>query len=89
MESKSNTLKETSLIFEKFDATDAADDFTLINHMLLLGKYYLYSSRCQKIAEPNLSCRFYREDKSCVHDIELYVARENGKLLQHLKKWEK
>ena len=42
-----NTLKETDLIFGKFDATD---DFTLINHMLLMGKFYLYSSRCQKIS---------------------------------------
>ena len=51
MESKINALKETDLIFGKFDATE---DFTLINHMLLLGKFYLYSSRCQKTVIPNL-----------------------------------
>ena len=52
-----NTLKEADLIFGKFDATD---DFTLINHILLLGKYYIYSSRCQKTAEPNLPVSFTR-----------------------------
>ena len=33
-------LKEADLIFGKFDIQD---DFTLINHILLLGKYYIYS----------------------------------------------
>ena len=75
--------KETDLIFAKFDATD---DFTLINHMLLLGKFYLYSSRCQKISEPNLSGFIARTKR--VYYIELYIARENDKLLQHLNKWE-
>ena len=32
-------LKETDLIFGKFDSVD---DFIIINHMLLLGKYYIY-----------------------------------------------
>ena len=35
-----DTLKETDLIFGKFDS---ADDFVIINHMLLLGKFYIYS----------------------------------------------
>ena len=43
-------LKETDLIFGKFDSVD---DFIIIN-MLLLGKYYIYSMRCQKNL-PNLS----------------------------------
>ena len=79
-----STLKETDLIFGKFDATD---DFTLINHMLLMGKFYLYSNRCQKISEPNLPVFIARTKR--VYNIELYIARENDKLLQHLKKWEK
>ena len=33
-------LKEADLIFGKFDTQD---DFILINHILLLGKYYIYS----------------------------------------------
>ena len=79
-----NTLKETDLIFGKFDATD---DFTLINHMLLMGKFYLYSNRCQKISEPNLPVFTARTKRA--YNIELYIARENDKRLQHLTKWEK
>ena len=47
--------KETDLIFGKFDDTD---DFTLINHMLLMGKFYLYSSRVNVKKYPNLICQF-------------------------------
>ena len=79
-----NTLKETDLIFGKFDNTD---DFILINHMLLLGKFYLYSSRCQKIGLPNLSAFIARTKH--IYNIEHHIARENNKLLQQLKKWEK
>ena len=79
-----NTLKETDLIFGKFDNTE---DFILINHMLLLGKFYLYSSRCQKIGLPNLSAFIARTKR--IYNIEHHIARENNKLLQHLKKWEK
>ena len=37
-------LSESDLIFGKFDVQD---DVTLINHILLLGKYYIYSRKCQ------------------------------------------
>ena len=38
-------LKEEDIIFGKFDV---GDDFLLVNHILLLGKYYIYSQKCQK-----------------------------------------
>ena len=38
------TLKEWDIILGKFDIKD---NFTLINHFLLLGKYYIYSKKCQ------------------------------------------
>ena len=43
-------LKEADLIFGKFDIED---DSTLINHILLSGKYYIYSRKCQN-AKPSL-----------------------------------
>ena len=43
-------LKEADLIFGKFDIKD---DFTLINHILLLGNHYIYSRKCQN-AKPSL-----------------------------------
>ena len=38
-------LKEEDIILGKFDA---GDDFLLIHHILLLGKYHIYSQKCQK-----------------------------------------
>ena len=76
-------LKEADLIFGKFDVQD---DFTLINHILLLGKYYIYSRKCQN-AKPSLK-GFIAKAKR-VYRIELYVSRKRDKLAFHLKKWEK
>ena len=51
------------------------------NHMLLMllmGKFYLYSGRCQKISEPDLPVFISRAKR--VYNIELYIARENDTL---------
>ena len=37
------TIDESDLILGKFDIVN---DFILINHILLLGKFYIYSRRC-------------------------------------------
>ena len=76
-------LKEADLIFRKFDIQD---DFILINHILLLGKYYIYSRKCQ-IAKPSLK-GFIAKTKP-IYSIELHIARKGDKLIFHLKKWKK
>ena len=76
-------LKEADLTFGKFDVQD---DFTLLNHILLLGKYYIYSRKCQN-AKPSLK-GFIAKTKR-VYRIELYISRKRDKLAFHLKKWEK
>ena len=62
------------------------DDFTLINHILLLGKYYIYSRKCQN-AKPSLE-GFIAKMKR-VYSIELHIARKGDKLIFDLKKWKK
>ena len=54
--------------------------------MLLFGKHYIYSLRCQKNL-PSLSGFIARTRRR--YSIELPIARENNKLDKHLKKWEK
>ena len=76
-------LKEEDIIFGKFDV---GDDFLLVNHILLLGKYYIYSQKCQK-GMPSLQGFIART--RCVYNIELYIARKRGTLNKHLSKWEK
>ena len=78
------TLKEWDIILGKFDIKD---NFILRNHLLLLlGKYYIYSKKCQNslptvhgfIARIKLNYR-----------IELQIARGKNKLSQHFIKWRK
>ena len=76
-------LKEEDIIFGKFDVED---DFHLVNHILLLGKYYIYSQKCQK-SMPSLQGFIARSRR--VYNIELYIARKTGILNKHLSKWEK
>ena len=75
--------KEADLIFGKFDIQD---NYTLINHILLLGKYYIYSRKCQN-AKPSLK-GFIAKLKR-IYSIELHIARKRDKLTFHLKKWKK
>ena len=76
-------LKGADLIFWKFDIQD---DFTLINHILLLGEYYIYSRKCLN-AKPSLK-GFISKTKR-VYSIELHIARKRDKLTYYLKQWKK
>ena len=77
------TLKEWDLIFGKFDIKD---NFTLINHLLLLGKYYIYSRKCQS-GLPTVQGFIARI--KLIYRIELQIARGKNKLSQHFTKWRK
>ena len=76
-------LKEEDIIFGKFDV---GDDFLLVDHILLLGKYYIYSQKCQK-GTPSLQ-GFIAWTRR-VYNIELHISRRRGTLNKHLSKWEK
>ena len=74
---------EPDIIFGKFDV---AEDYILNNHILLLGKYYLYSRKCQN-SLPTFRGFIARTKR--VSNIELHIAREKNKLFFHFQKWEK
>ena len=76
-------INEPDVIFGKFDV---AEDYILINHILLLGKYYIYSRKCQN-SLPTFRGFIARTKR--VSNIELHIAREKNKLLFHFQKWEK
>jgi len=77
------TIDESYLILGKFDI---ANDFILINHILLLGKHYIYNRRCLN-SVPTLKGFIARTRR--VYNIELHIAREKNKLHVHFQKWEK
>ena len=64
------TLKEWDIIFGKFDIKD---NFTLINHLLLLGKYYIYSKKCQNSLP---TAQGFIARIKLIYRIELQIARE-------------
>ena len=74
---------ETSLFLGFFEETE---DFFIINHVLLLGKYYIYVRKCHG-SLPSL--RGFITMIRSVYNIELHIARERDKLAVHFKKWEK
>ena len=76
-------LKEADIIFGKFDV---GDDFLLVNHILLLGKYYIYSQKCHdQTGIPSLQGFIART--RLIYNIELYIARKRGTLRKHLSDW--
>ena len=77
-------LKDNNIQIETFIMTDAIfgklvieDDFSVINHVILLGKYYLYQKKCNG----NLPsfCSFITRLKRAL-SIELFIARRSNKL---------
>ena len=69
-----------------FGKFDIKDNFTLVNHLLLLGKYYIYSKKCQN-SLPTVQGFIARI--KLIYRIELQIAREKNKLSQHFIKWRK
>ena len=67
-------LQEEDKIFSKFDV---GDDFLLVNHVLLLGKYYIYSQKCQKGMS---SLQGFIARTRRIYNIELYIARKRDTL---------
>ena len=67
-------VNEPDIIFGKFDV---AEDYILINHILLLGIL------------GNVKFRGFIARTKRVFNIELHIAREKNKLLFNFQKWEK
>ena len=77
------SFNEIDLFLGIFEETE---DFLIINHVMLLGKYYIYVRKCLG-SLPSLRGFIARIRR--VYNIELHIARERDKLTTHFKKWEK
>ena len=78
-----DNLEEEDVIFGKFDI---AEDFLLFNHILLLGKFYIYSRKYRN-GIPSLQGFIARTRR--IYNIKLHIARKRDKLNTHFRKWEK
>ena len=74
-----------SLIDVLFGKFDIEKDFMVINHVLLLGKLFIY--RCKlDIVKPSLEV--FKAKLKATLNLEFYIARKNGTLAQHYRKWD-
>ena len=83
-------LKENKIVIESFGEIglflgifEESGDFLLINHVMLLGKSYIYVRKCLG-SLPSLRGFIARIRR--VYNVELHIARERDKLATHLKK---
>ena len=69
-------------MFGKFDI---GEDYIIINHNLLLVKYYIYCRKCNNI----LLIRGFIARTRRVFNLELHIAREKNINFFSFQKWEK
>ena len=71
----------TDVLFGKFDIDK---DFMVVNHVLLLGKYFIYRCKLDNI-KPSLAV--FKAKLKATLNLEFYIARKKGTLAQHYRKW--
>jgi len=62
------------------------EDFLILNHLLLIAKYFIYKCKLNK-TKPTL--RVFFEKIKLVYHIERKIAKRNDRLHRHYRKWEK
>ena len=78
----------TSLTLENvfFGVFHVAEDFHVVNHIILLAKYYIYNCKLNVI-HPSLKVLIAKVKATC--QIEQKIAATSNKLEKHFKKWNK
>ena len=71
----------TDVLFGKFDIDK---DFMVVNHVLLLEKYFIYRCKLDNI-KPSLAV--FKAKLKATLNLEFYIARKKGTLAQHYRKW--
>ena len=82
---EANIVLNASLLDILFGKFDLETDFLLVNHILLLAKYFIYKCKLSKVI-PSLSV--FKAKLKATYKVELYIAKEKGILLNHYKKWD-
>ena len=75
-----------TLIDILFGVFNIGDDFSIINHLILTAKLYIYKCKLNNI-HPDL--RVYKAKIKTVYLVEKKITRRRNKLIKHFKKWEK
>ena len=81
----SNEVKDISFPDVFFGKLNINKDFRIINHILLLAKFYIYKCKLDT-KEPLLDVS--KATLKATYKLELYVARKNDVLAKHYVKWD-
>ena len=69
-----------------FGVFNVAEDFHILNHIILLAKYYIYNCKLN-IIHPSLKVFIVKVKATC--QIEQKIAANSNKLVLQYKKWNK
>jgi len=82
---EANIVLNASLLDILFGKFDLEKDFLLMNHILLLAKYFIYKCKLSKVIP---SLLVFKATLKATYTVELYIAKEKGFLPNHYKKWD-
>ena len=82
---EANIVLNASLLDIIFGKFNLEKDFLLVNHILLLGKYFIYKCKLSQVIP---SLLVFKAKLKATYKVELYIAKEKGILLNHYKKWD-
>ena len=73
----------TEILFGVFDVED---DWIILNHLILIAKYYIYTCKLKKV---NPSLQVCKAKIRAVYQVEKKIATRRNKLTKHYGKWER
>ena len=82
---EANIVLNASLLDILFGKFDLENDFLLVNHILLLAKYFIYKCKLSKVIP---SLLVFKAKLKATYKVELYIAKEKRILPNHYKKWD-
>ena len=81
---EANIVLNASLLDIFFGKFDLEKDFLLVNHILLLAKYFIYKCKLSQVIS---SLLVFKAKLKATYKVELYIAKEKEILLNHYKQW--
>ena len=69
-----------------FVVLDVGDDWIILNHLILIAKYYIYTYKLKKV---NPSLQVYKAKIRAVYQVQKKIATRRNKLSKHYRKWER
>ena len=77
-------INEITLLDVLFGNFDPREDGMVLNHIILLAKFFIYRCKLDKI---NPSLAVFKAKLKAIYKLETFIARKNDALLKHFSQW--